>query len=213
MAHGPDTPKLLRRIAEIQKDKLDVSFLNITSLPPLPSTLRILNCSNTKITELPPLPSTLKELDCSNNLIKKLPKVLPMLEHLICADMQITEMPPLPSTLRSLHCCCCMKITELPPLPSTLEYLCCVSMPIKELPELPSSLKMFFCGKTLLEINKLPDESIEAYNLRLREYKEKNRIQERCKAVKEELIAEVMHPRRIEKMIEDHGMDILEACF
>jgi hypothetical protein len=40
---------------------------NLVELPDLPSTLKILQCSENNLTELPELPNTLKYLDCSYN--------------------------------------------------------------------------------------------------------------------------------------------------
>lgn len=65
MAHGPDTDELMRRIRSCN-NKLDLTGLNITRLPTLPSRLKRLDCSNTPLTTLPTLPSGLKSLDCSN---------------------------------------------------------------------------------------------------------------------------------------------------
>ena len=42
----------------------------LTGLPSLPPSLKMLDCSNNQLTELPFLPSSLKILDCSNNNFK-----------------------------------------------------------------------------------------------------------------------------------------------
>jgi invasion plasmid antigen len=112
MAHGPDTDKLmgfLEFVTNHHATSLDVAYLNITSLPPLPDYLRVLLIGNTNITELTNLPSNLIWLNCCNT--------------------KITELPPLPPTLASLECSY-TNITELPPLPSTLSLLKCNSSPL-----------------------------------------------------------------------------------
>ena len=48
---------------------LDCEENQLTSLPPLPSSLRILYCGNNRLTTLPPLPSYLQDLYCENNLL------------------------------------------------------------------------------------------------------------------------------------------------
>ena len=93
MAHGPDTGELLRRINRCNQllrilckcnDILNVSYLNITSLPTLPSSIRELKCSYTQLTTLPTLPSGLT--------------------HLYCSHTPLTTLPDLPSGLKYLNC-------------------------------------------------------------------------------------------------------------
>jgi hypothetical protein len=143
MAHGPDTAELLRRIANIHDNKLDVSGLNITSLPDLPSELQKLYCSNTNLTILPALPSGLQILECANT-----------------------------------------NITTLL--------------------DLPSGLQKFWCDNTLLVWGKT--ESIQNYNERWRKWREeqasKKRSQERSKVIKRDLVENVWHPRRVQKLLE-----------
>ncbi len=76
MAYGPHTKELLKRTNLIVGDTLDVSWLNIRKLPPLPPTLKNLNCSYTNLETLDNLPLNLENLDCSHTKIKILP-VLP----------------------------------------------------------------------------------------------------------------------------------------
>lgn len=134
MAYGPDTEELLRRVANIQNGMLNVSYLNITSLPTLPSGLQILYCYNTPLTRLPDLPSGLQQLYCSNT-------------HLILQRYRI--------------------------------------------------------------------ESIAEYNTRWQVWREeqvtKKRCQERSSAIKENLIAEVWRPDRLQKLLETGGWDMIEA--
>ena len=70
MAYEPNTIELLSRISAIDDGYLDVSWLNVTSLPELPETLTLLNCSNTQLSVLPKLPETLTRLYCSNTPLK-----------------------------------------------------------------------------------------------------------------------------------------------
>lgn len=201
MAHGPDTDELLRRMADLQNNTLDIHNLNITSLPILPSSLERLHCSQTPITSLPMLPSDLTELYCWNTPITSLPPLPSSLKILSCRNTQITSLPILPSNLKRLYCSH-TPITSLPILPSGLEELWCWNTQITSLPELPSSLKELYCSNTPLLLQRGENESIKDYNARWRVLREelasKNRCQERCQIIKEELIMEVMHPRRID---------------
>lgn len=107
--------------------KLKVLFcsnIQLTCLPPLPSTLERLNCSYNKLTHLPPLPSSLESLDCSYNKLSSLPPLPSTLVNLVCCYNKLTCLPPLPSTLINLYCFI-NQLTCLPPLPSGLKRLDC----------------------------------------------------------------------------------------
>jgi hypothetical protein len=68
-----------------------------------------------------------------------------------------------------------------------------------------------------LVIQRKKGETIAEYEVRWKPYREEMasqlRCQERCRAVKGDLIAAVMHPRRIEKLLATDGWEALEACF
>jgi hypothetical protein len=105
MAHGPDTEKLLQRIANIKNGRLDVSDLDITSFPTLPSSLQELRCRYClNLKSLPKLPSSLKKLDCHATNIKSLPELPSNLQELDCMFTKITSLPELPSSLKKLDC-------------------------------------------------------------------------------------------------------------
>ena len=92
MSHGPHTFELMRRIEEsVTTGKLNISYLDITSLPPLPSGLIELYCDNTQLTSLPPLPNSLKELVCYNTLLTSLPPLPYGLEALWCFNTKLPE--------------------------------------------------------------------------------------------------------------------------
>lgn len=77
----------------------------ITSLPPLPNTLRCLLCCNSPIIALPILPSNLRWLNCAYTNITSLPDILPLnLETLAISHTQLQKLPPLPLSLRHLSC-------------------------------------------------------------------------------------------------------------
>jgi len=151
MAHGPDTPKLLELINNIQNDTLPVRKLNITSLPELPPTLKILDMAvNKNLIELPKLPASLIDLNLiRNEKLTTLPELPPSLEYLTVTDTNISANIILPATLKKLTISY-MNITTLPELPPSLKTLYIDNIPITTLPELPSSLKRLFLYNTQL---------------------------------------------------------------
>jgi hypothetical protein len=86
----------------------------------------------------------------------------------------------------------------------------CSNTEIQELPELPIRLDRLRCADTRMHFNIENDETIQEYNERWNEWRSYVRCQERCKIFKEDLMMNVWHPRRIEKLIDTYGIDILE---
>ena len=184
MTHGPDTNLLLWKVAEC-RDKLDVSRLNITSLPELPAGLKMLDCHDTQLTSLPKLPDSLERLECDHTQLTSLPKLPDSLEDLQCEHTQLTSLPKLPTGLRRLFC---------------------HSTPLTTLPELPAGLRALCCVDTPLVLQRSKGESIADYNLRWREWREeqasKQRIQSKHRLLKEEIVMEAWHPRKVERWLE-----------
>ncbi len=204
MAHGPDTHIALQRVKEwIKKGdssaSLNLSYLNITSLPPLPNSLQYLHCNGTQISYLPPLPDSLQFLNCSYTQISSLPPLPNSLQYLFCSNIQITSLPSLPNSLQHLFCSN-TQITSLPPLPDTLRQLNCPYTQITSLPPLPDSLQyLYFYNCPNLLLKKEKDESVQNYEARWKVVREALRREEaiqRCKAVKEELMTKTWHPDR-----------------
>jgi len=110
-----------------------------------------LHCNNTLITELPPLPDTLKSLNCSScnsksrnrnnpNGLRKLSRPLPPnLVHLNCSSNALIYLPPIPSKLELLlveH----NQLKELPQLPDSLRTLYINNNQLRSIPKLPPIL-------------------------------------------------------------------------
>lgn len=192
MAHGPDTDRLLSRLeASALTGFLAVDDLDITSIPFLPANLLEFRCSNTQLTTLPPLPASLQKLVCQNS--------------------QIRELPALPHTLRELHCSK-TPLIRLPLLPATLKILNVSSTYIKILPEIPLGLWEVWTYFTPLKYRKQQSETWRDYSLRcLDEEASAQRANERSRILLEELVASVWHPRRVEKLLEIGGFELLEA--
>lgn len=76
---------------------LDVSYNQLTSLPPLPIHLRILKCSHNQLISLLPinfnLPETLEEIYCEYNQLTSLPPLPSSVFVIVCNDNYLTEIP------------------------------------------------------------------------------------------------------------------------
>ena len=153
--------------------KLNVLTLSglyhLTEIPPLPPTLRKLQCNQTRITKLPDLPDSLEILECYRTELNELPPLPERLEILECQCTNITTLPPLPSSLRRLNCSNTL-LTELPPLPFSLGFLDCWETQIRELPLLPPSLLKFFCYSRYLH----PEDCREDDHESLKDFIQRN---------------------------------------
>ncbi len=182
MAYGQDTERLLRCIAT-SGHILDISRLRIHSLPQLPERILGLFCDYTELAELPELP--------------------PRLQMLSIIDTNVKRLPTLPETLCGFY----IHGTQ-----------------ITELPEIPASVWDIGVSGAPLLIQKTEEESIAEFNLRWRAWREdqarlaeekeekasKERQQERCKNVKEDLMMEMWKPARVESWIAAGRWDMLE---
>ena len=112
-------------VADGDVDKfLDLSNLNLTSLPTLPDNLKKLNCTKNNLTTLPKLPITLTSLFCFSNELTILPSLPNGLLILFCTHNKLTRLPSLPNGLGILYCSN-NELTRLPKLPDSLEDLLC----------------------------------------------------------------------------------------
>ena len=143
----------IRRISRwTPGEKLVLSNLSLTHLPPLPASLTYLDCGNNPLIELPEiLPSQLETLICMYTQIEKLPELPTTLTEIVIYKTYIKELPMLPSTLEYLMCDC-TQIEELPCLPSTLKTLYCDYTMVKELPLLPEGFRSLSCDNTRIKI-------------------------------------------------------------
>jgi E3 ubiquitin-protein ligase SlrP len=139
---------------------LDLSYLGLRELPPLPDRLIELNCGwNATLSTLPTkLPENLRLLNCSHSRLTRLPDTLPSdLEKLVCHNNLLTHLPEtLPASLVSLDCEF-NRLTCLPEiLPADLEILKCSENRLTCLPEtLPEKLRVLYCYEN--QLNALPN--------------------------------------------------------
>ncbi len=216
MAHGPDTEELLRRIANSSNGMLNVSGLNITSLPELPPDLKILWCNNTHITSLPSFPPGFEAVNCSNTQVTTIPPLPPGFEGLSCCNTPITTLPePLPPNLDELYIEG-TQISVLPELPPKLQYLNIQDTPIQILPDLPDSLRRLLCYRnSQLILKKDVNEKLAQYKGRWSDWREeqasKVRCRERSRMIKEDLVAAVWAPQRIQQWLENGGFELIDT--
>ena len=120
----------------------------IYSLPPLPSTLKYLDCSQNELSTLTNLPAGLRYLNCSSQdagdhfTMTQLPALPPNLEYLNCGANGLTSIISLPATLKYFSCAGCRHYCNLPmsgcgPFGSNGALL---SFGLSSLPELPAGL-------------------------------------------------------------------------
>jgi len=88
------TARLESAIKESKRTKiLDVSSMNLETLPPLQSDLKVLYCRNNKLTNLPKLPKSLETLDCALNSITSLPQLPGSLIDFDCRANKLKILP------------------------------------------------------------------------------------------------------------------------
>ena len=182
----------------------------IRTLPSIPNKLQRLIVSDSEIEYLPGLPQSLYLLNAHNSNLKELPALPEFLCDLWCGRTNITEFPPLPSVLQNLDCSE-TRITKLPPLPPNLCRLEVQGTSLRELPErFPETLDVLYAFGTLLP-DKFNEETPNDYLARvkkfqqfvselkpaLEEHERRKRIIQRCKAIKEELMAVTWHTDRV----------------
>lgn len=143
---------------------------------------------------------------------------LPNLKQLDWSFRPITHLPALPKTLQVLQLANCLELTELPPLPEGLRVLDirgCKNL--KTLPEIPDSVEEIWCvGCTNLRPRWIVEQGYAYWNVaklfRTHQQTEiRERIQKRTRALRQEIVAEAYHPRRVERWLEQRGFDFLEV--
>jgi hypothetical protein len=94
----------LERIQQCADGILILSELELTELPPLPSSLDKISVDFNSLTTLPKLPPSLTHISCDGNKLTSLPSLHHGLNKLYCFLNPLETLPELPSTLSSLSC-------------------------------------------------------------------------------------------------------------
>jgi hypothetical protein len=196
--YGPDADEMIRRInwitarskastssKKLSATILDVSHLQVHTLPHIPPFVKYLYCNGTQIRSLPPLPEGCLGLNCSDTPLESLPPLPRSLEILTCSNTLVAALPELPAALYALHC---------------------ANTRLTALPELPADLNVLTTDGSPAHVKRYADERIQDYILRLRS-------RARARRLHEGLVAEVMHPRRVERLLELQGWEGVDAIF
>lgn len=148
----------------VNLNSLSAGANHLDSLPYLFNTnLNFLSVAYNQITALPELPSTLKILFCNYNEIDSIPELPDGLEILIVAGNHLTSLlPELPTTLLELNCNDC-NLPELPDLPPSLTKLFCFNNELTQLPALPPTVNHLNCAAN--QLSALPPLAPELYQL------------------------------------------------
>ena len=209
---------------------LIVGYNRLTRLPTLPEGLTTLIANNNLITEfpaafppglktmylcrnpapglLPALPVTLERLTACGLGMTALPSPLPPnLEMLRVSSNKLTSVPPLPASVTDV-CLAQNYLTALPsPLPPRLKSISAVGNLLAHLPdEMPATITDFW-----FDLNQLPyeeeGETLEHYLGEVKRLyaKYRARIIERTNTVFEEMMANVWHPDRLVRIIDQYG--------
>ena len=125
---------------------LDCNSNQLTNIPLLPNSLKILLCDSNHFTSFSlPLPDSLTIFSCSNNQLTSLPMLPTDLSYLSCSNNQLSTLPTLPNFLNGLFCSK-NQLTSLPILPSTLRQLDCSHNQITNISNFPNNLYDIVCN-------------------------------------------------------------------
>lgn len=164
ISYFPDL-NIFANIQELRFDNIELS-----SLPNLPDSIRILHCAEIKLRYLPKyLPYNLQQLICYENNLTSLPALPPSLQVLNCSSNQLTSLPSLPITLQKLHCSS-NQLESIPNLPYNLKEFFCYNNQLSALPLLPAGLATLGCAENQLTVlPPLPDNlrTLHCYNNQL----------------------------------------------
>jgi hypothetical protein len=138
----------LRRIRSWKKARnprkwLNLSYLNLTELPPLPSNLRRLKCYRNLLTTLEGLPKGLKYIWCNSNKFETFKGLPDGLLFISCSDNEnLNSIEDIPDSVRYIRLGDCSEVSSIKSLPSDLEYLNIWCMGgLSKIEEFPSKLK------------------------------------------------------------------------
>jgi hypothetical protein len=134
-----------------RKGPLNLAFMGLTALPPLPPDLTDLRCQGNMLTALPALPSGLRVLVAAENRLTELPPLPANLLYLDVTDNRLAMLPlPLPAGLEQLHCSrnhltdeALPQLTDWPP---RLHTLYCSRNRLRYCPELPGHITRRLIG-------------------------------------------------------------------
>ncbi|AUT27439.1 NEL-type E3 ubiquitin ligase domain-containing protein [Escherichia marmotae] len=148
----------LKLCLENNESHLDLSELNLTSLPSLPEHVMSLKIDNNSLTSLPRLPYSLEKIEASFNQLETLPSLPESLTVLSVRGNRLSILPELPLSLNTLNVNG-NNLSTLPDLPNSLTILNVSGNRLTALPELPAAMTIVNAQSNALE--RLPDFPVE----------------------------------------------------
>jgi E3 ubiquitin-protein ligase SspH2 len=154
----------LKRIRCWKKKKnprkwLNLSYLNLTELPPLPSNVRRLNCSGNMITDFTntKIPKGIKKLRCWRNELQTLKGLPNSLLSIECHyNYDLVSIDDIPDSVEYIDTTGCYSIETIDKLPRNLKvFIFWKTKKLKQISMFPHKLEYISIGETRLD--KLPD--------------------------------------------------------
>ncbi len=184
---------------------LDLSYLGLTELPPLPEDVRSLNLNGNNLITLEGLPANLDYLVCKGNYLTELYDLPPYLRVLDCSDNPLVKIHTLPWYMEILTCGHTF-LEDLPELPDSLRALLangCDRLVLRR--PLPSSIDVvaFYGTRYAKDETETMGEYIERLNTWLR-------CTEQLQTYRTELMLSAIAPHRVERWIEQGGFRLFD---
>ena len=150
------------KCVELHNNELDLSYLFLGSVPPLPEWIEMLSlihneldsihvpesCKELEVdfnnlTEFPQVPDGITLISVNNNLISHIDSFPPKIEKIFISHNKLSEIPAIPDTT-AVFDCGCNKIQEIRYFPKNLKEARIGYNNIEVVPAIPGNLKLLF---------------------------------------------------------------------
>ena len=150
------------KCVELHNNELDLSYLFLGSVPPLPEWIEMLYLSDNQLdsvqvpesckelgldsnnlTEFPQVPDGITLISVNNNLISHIDSFPPKIEKIFISHNKLSEIPAIPDTT-AVFDCGCNKIQEIRYFPKNLKEARIGYNNIEVVPAIPGNLKLLF---------------------------------------------------------------------
>ncbi|EHI6971729.1 leucine-rich repeat domain-containing protein [Escherichia coli] len=150
------------KCVELHNNELDLSYLFLGSVPPLPEWIEMLSlihneldsihvpesCKELEVdfnnlTEFPQVPDGITLISVNNNLISHIDSFPPKIEKIFISHNKLSEIPAIPDTT-AVFDCGCNKIQEIRYFPKNLKEARIGYNNIEIVPAIPGNLKLLF---------------------------------------------------------------------
>ncbi|HHZ5761975.1 TPA: DUF5503 domain-containing protein [Escherichia coli] len=150
------------KCVELHNNELDLSYLFLGSVPPLPEWIEMLSlihneldsihvpesCKELEVdfnnlTEFPQVPDGITLISVNNNLISHIDSFPPKIEKIFISHNKLSEIPAIPDTT-AVFDCGCNKIQEIRYFPKNLKEARIGYNNIEVVPAIPGNLKLHF---------------------------------------------------------------------